>query len=89
MTTTTTTTWAEPQPTPLALLLLGRGADPDTEKGVACPGELPPASDPDLVARAARARAVGVTIVSCTSLDRGRVGPAAASRLGVWRLSLP
>ncbi len=55
--TTTTTTWSEPAPTPLALLLLGRGADPDTEKGVACPGELPPASDPGLVERAARARA--------------------------------
>jgi quinolinate synthase len=42
--------------TPTALLLLGRGVDPDTEKGVECPGELPAASDPDLVARAARAK---------------------------------
>ncbi len=53
---TDTAAWTEPQPTPLALLLLGHGADPDTEKGVSCPGALPPASDPDLVARAAIAR---------------------------------
>jgi len=50
-------TWAEPSSTATALLLLGRGADPDTEKGVECPGELPPASDPDLVERATRAKA--------------------------------
>ena len=43
-------TFTEPDPTPLALLLLGRTPDPATEKGVECPGELPPASDPDLVA---------------------------------------
>ena len=48
---------SEPQPTPLALLLMGQGADPDSETGVECPGALPPASDPDLVARAARAKA--------------------------------
>jgi quinolinate synthase len=40
----------------LPLLVLGRGADPDSERGVACPGELPPASDPALVARARAAR---------------------------------
>jgi quinolinate synthase len=51
-----TSTWTEPEPTPLALLLLGHGSDPDTEKGVECPGALPAASDPDLVARAHRAR---------------------------------
>ena len=39
------------------LLLLGRGADPQSERGVECPGDLPPASDPDLVGRAQRARA--------------------------------
>ena len=39
------------------LLLLGRGADPHSERGVECPGDLPPASDPDLVGRAQRARA--------------------------------
>jgi quinolinate synthase len=39
------------------LLLLGRGSDPGSERGVACPGELPPASDPALVARAEAARA--------------------------------
>jgi quinolinate synthase len=41
----------------LPLLVLGRGADPASERGVECPGELPPASDPDLVARARAARA--------------------------------
>jgi len=45
-------------PTPLALLLLGRGSDPDSERGVDCPGALPDASDPDLVERARAARAV-------------------------------
>jgi quinolinate synthase len=48
--------FTEPAPTPLALLLLGHGADPDSERGVECPGDLPPASDPDLVARAASAK---------------------------------
>ncbi len=38
------------------LLLLGREADPDSERGVDCPGALPPASDPRLVARARAAR---------------------------------
>jgi quinolinate synthase len=45
------------QPTPVALLLLGRGADPDSERGVECPGGLPAASDPDLVQRARAAKA--------------------------------
>ncbi len=49
--------FVEPEKTPLALLLLGREADPDSERGVECPGDLPPASDPDLVARAAAAKA--------------------------------
>ena len=44
-------TWTEPSPTPL-LHLLGNYSDPDTEKGVECPGELPKASAPDLVERA-------------------------------------
>ena len=44
-------------PSPLALLLLGRGADPESERGVECPGELPAPSDPDLVERARAARA--------------------------------
>ncbi len=47
----------EPQPTPLALLLLGQDADPGSERGVECPGALPAASDPDLVDRAAAAKA--------------------------------
>jgi len=45
------------EPTPLALLLLGRQSDPDSERGVDCPGELPAASDPTLVARAVAAKA--------------------------------
>ncbi|MER6144209.1 quinolinate synthase NadA [Streptomyces sparsogenes] len=45
------------QPTPLALLLLGRQADPRSERGVECPGDLPAPSDPDLVARARAAKA--------------------------------
>ncbi|EST34811.1 quinolinate synthetase [Streptomycetaceae bacterium MP113-05] len=44
------------QPTPLALLLLGREADPASERGVDCPGELPSPSDPDLVERARAAK---------------------------------
>jgi quinolinate synthase len=47
----------EPTPTPVSLLLLGRSADPRSERGVECPGDLPPASDPDLVARAEAAKA--------------------------------
>jgi quinolinate synthase len=42
---------------PLALLLLGRGSDPDSERGVDCPGDLPLPSDPSLVERARRAKA--------------------------------
>lgn len=49
-------TFTEPASTPLALLLLGRGSDPSSERGVDCPGELPPASDPTLVERARAAR---------------------------------
>ncbi|MGW1057918.1 quinolinate synthase NadA [Micromonospora rubida] len=52
-----TSTWAEPSDTATALLLLGRGSDPATERGVECPGDLPAPSDPDLVARAAAAKA--------------------------------
>ncbi|MGH8775705.1 MAG: quinolinate synthase NadA [Jiangellaceae bacterium] len=44
-------------PVPLPLLLLGRHADPESERGVECPGDLPAASDPDLVDRARSARA--------------------------------
>ncbi len=39
------------------LLLLGRRSDTDSERGVDCPGELPAASDPDLVARGFAAKA--------------------------------
>jgi quinolinate synthase len=41
----------------LSLLLLGAATDLNSERGVDCPGTLPPASDPDLVERAGAARA--------------------------------
>ncbi|CAB4761693.1 unannotated protein [freshwater metagenome] len=41
----------------LPLLPLGRGRDLSAERGVECPGDLPAASDPDLVARAEAAKA--------------------------------
>ena len=41
----------------IPLLVLGRGADPRSERGVSCTGELPAPSDPALVDRAERARA--------------------------------
>ncbi|MDT3446112.1 MULTISPECIES: quinolinate synthase NadA [unclassified Pseudofrankia] len=44
-------------PSPLALLLLGHGTDAGSERGVECPGELPPAADPALAERAAAAKA--------------------------------
>ena len=62
-TTVGATTVSEPElmpgvtATPLALLLLGRQADPASERGVDCPGELPASSDPTLVARARAAKA--------------------------------
>ena len=40
----------------LPLLPLGRGIDRASERGVECPGDLPAASDPDLVARARAAK---------------------------------
>lgn len=52
-----TSTWVEPSATATALLLLGRGSDPASERGVECPGDLPAPSDPELVARAAAAKA--------------------------------
>jgi quinolinate synthase len=39
------------------LLLLGQGNDPASERGVECPGDLPAPSDPDLLDRAAAAKA--------------------------------
>ena len=42
--------------TDLPLLVLGRGTDSRSEPGVDCPGSLPAASDPDLVARARAAK---------------------------------
>jgi quinolinate synthase len=45
------------RPSPLALLLLGRESDPNSERGVECPGDLPAPSDPDLVERARAAKA--------------------------------
>lgn len=49
--------WDEPGATPTALLLLGQNADPTSERGVECPGELPAPSDPGLAERARAARA--------------------------------
>ncbi len=40
----------------LPLLPLGPGTDRSSERGVECPGDLPAASDPDLVARARAAK---------------------------------
>ncbi|MFD6250652.1 quinolinate synthase NadA [Streptomyces roseolus] len=54
--TTAQNTALDVQPTPLALLLLGREADPKSERGVECPGDLPSPSDPDLVERARAAK---------------------------------
>ncbi|MFE2585136.1 quinolinate synthase NadA [Streptomyces sp. NPDC059378] len=54
--TTAQTPELDVQPTPLALLLLGREADPKSERGVECPGDLPSPSDPDLVERARAAK---------------------------------
>lgn len=48
--------FAEPTPSGALSLLLGRGADLASERGVDCPGDLPAASDPDLVSRAIAAR---------------------------------
>jgi len=46
------------QSSPLtSLLLLGQGQDLQSERGVSCTGELPLASDPDLISRAKIARA--------------------------------
>jgi quinolinate synthase len=41
----------------IPLYVLGSGADPHSERGVSCPGELPAPSDPTLVERAELARA--------------------------------
>lgn len=51
-----TNIFVDPTPTPLTLLLLGNKADPNSERGVECPGDLPPASDPNLVLRARAAK---------------------------------
>ncbi len=52
----TSPTFTEPAPT-AALQFLGRRSDLASERGVECPGDLPAASDPDLVARARAAKA--------------------------------
>ena len=41
----------------LPLFVLGQRSDPDSERGTACPGELPAPSDPSLVERARAAKA--------------------------------
>lgn len=47
--------FTEPRPTP-ALLLLGAKSDPNSERGVDCPGELPKADDPALLDRVRAAK---------------------------------
>jgi quinolinate synthase len=49
-------TTTAPEPTPVALLLLGRQSLAEPERGTVCPGDLPAASDPSLVARARAAK---------------------------------
>ncbi len=51
------TVQSHPRPSLLPLLVLGQGTDLDSERGVECPGDLPPASDPSLVERARAAKA--------------------------------
>lgn len=51
------TSFIEPEASPLALLLLGDDADPGSERGVECPGGLPPTSDEDLVTRVGELKA--------------------------------
>jgi quinolinate synthase len=46
-----------PSPASQALFLLGTQSDPFSERGVECPGDLPAASDPQLVERARAAKA--------------------------------
>ena len=48
--------WGMSTTVDLPLLPLGRGKDLSSERGVECPGDLPAASDPDLVARARAAK---------------------------------
>ncbi|WP_295697186.1 quinolinate synthase NadA [Lapillicoccus sp.] len=57
MSTSTALPESHPRPSLLPLLVLGQGRDLASERGVECPGDLPPASDPDLVARARAAKA--------------------------------
>lgn len=51
------TNFIEPAQSPLSLLLRGKNTDLQSERGVSCPGEMPAASDPDLVERAKKAKA--------------------------------
>ncbi|HET9648595.1 MAG TPA: quinolinate synthase NadA [Microlunatus sp.] len=60
MTTTSPSAPAAPGKRSLSLYILGTQADPHSERGVECPGDLPAASDPTLVERARAAkRALG------------------------------
>lgn len=56
MTTTQPASPLAPGKRSLSLYILGTQADPHSERGVECPGELPAASDPGLVERARRAK---------------------------------
>src|SRR6476620_11698723 len=57
MTTTSPQAPTAPGKRSLSLYILGTQADLHSERGVECPGDLPPASDPALVERARRAKA--------------------------------
>ena len=52
-----TTNFVEPNQSPLSLLLRAKNTDLQSERGVSCPGEMPAASDLDLVERAKKAKA--------------------------------
>jgi quinolinate synthase len=56
MTTTSPQAPSAPGSRSLSLYILGNQADLHSERGVECPGDLPPASDPALVERARRAK---------------------------------
>jgi quinolinate synthase len=49
--------WDDKYMTAIELHILGQSADPSSERGVECPGDLPPASDPHLIERARAAKA--------------------------------
>ena len=65
----------------LPLLPLGRGKDLAAERGVECPGDLPAASDPDLVARAVGDDTEVACRVVCDLPSRALLDAAAGASL--------